>query len=640
MNEKDYSKNIAQAYKDLTSQDILDKYGITEYNVDDIVRDFEDAYSYKQEQARVFKILDAADHSDVWKTFNRKIPKFVQTPTHNPITIIKEATKASIMPTSFQGEFRPLTLEARELANTCTKYFGMKWEAAGLDAVNSEAADYGFLLGTSGVLFGWNDNIVDYSDVSNYFNPAKHVQFQAKAWHPSNVFPDPSAETVEEMSYLFFAERKSKKFLKTIARFQNAMYAIENANDVYGNVNPNVILDPSKKNMSETVTFLTCYKRVNRLTKDPMTGEIKITPKVDVIYMAGKNILDISPNIEPNIIPFVPLYDEKIPGNFWGISKCYKVLSLVLTLNQLDSIEATSYFKNQNPAEFINALAGLNVPEYQNKRDNPNAAFTVNCDPKVVQAFATRPELPKTLDGFRQYLLEEIANISGVDAAYLGRSYGSIQTTGGVQQAVDRATMRDGNRIKQIDKFIRKEIEVMCQFYIAHGQQETFFPDQNKDRPGRGDQAGQALQFDPAALIAREDIEISVTNSAPRSNQSMEDAAMSLMELQMKYQPSAHGYADFITPEELINWMNIPRSQKNILLERMRAQQENLKLEEYTAVISAFGQLVDGGMDPQQALAEVAKQIEASKLGQLPAVSGLGAGNINGAIPGDPNMAQ
>jgi len=640
MNEKDYSKNIAQAYKDLTSQDILDKYGITEYNVDDLVRDFEDAYSYKQEQARVFKILDAADHSDVWKTFNRKIPKFVQTPTHNPITIIKEATKASIMPTSFQGEFRPLTLEARELANTCTKYFGMKWEAAGLDAVNSEAADYGFLLGTSGVLFGWNDNIVDYSDVSNYFNPAKHVQFQAKAWHPSNVFPDPSAETVEEMSYLFFAERKSKKFLKTITRFQNAMYAIDNANDVYGNVNPNVILDPSKKNMSETVTFLTCYKRVNRLVKDPVTGEIKLAPKVDVIYMAGKNILDISPNIEPNIIPFVPLYDEKIPGNFWGISKCYKVLSLVLTLNQLDSIEATSYFKNQNPAEFINALAGLNVPEYQNKRDNPNAAFTVNCDPKVVQAFATRPELPKTLDGFRKYLLEEIANISGVDAAYLGRNYGSIQTTGGVQQAVDRATMRDGNRIKQIDKFIRKEIEVMCQFYIAHGQQETFFPDQNKDRPGRGDQAGQALQFDPAALIAREDIEISVTNSAPRSNQSMEDAAMSLMELQMKYNPSEHGYADFITPEELINWMNIPRSQKNILLERMRAQQENLKLEEYTAVISAFGQLVEGGMDPEQALAEVAKQIEASKLGQLPAVSGLGAGNINGAMPGDPNMAQ
>ena len=56
---------------------------------------------------------------------------------------------------------------------------------------------------------------------------------------------------------------------------------------------------------------------------------------------------DISPNIEPNIIPFVPLYDEKIPNNFWGISKCYKVLSLVLTLNQLDSIEATGYFKNQ-----------------------------------------------------------------------------------------------------------------------------------------------------------------------------------------------------------------------------------------------------------------------------------------------------
>ena len=101
----------------------------------------------------------------------------------------------------------------------------------------------------------------------------------------------------------------------------------------------------------------------------------------------------------------------------------------------------------------------------------------------------------------------------------------------------------------------------------------------------------------------------------------------------MKYIPAEHGYADFITPEELINWMNIPKSQKHLILDRMKAQQENMKLEEYTAVISAFGQLVDGGMDPQQALIEVAKQVESSKLGQLPAVSGLGAQNINGAMP-------
>lgn len=634
MNEKDYNKEISKSIEVLTSQDILDKYGITEYTVDDLVRDFEDSYSYKVEQARIFKILDAADHSDIWKTYKRKIPTHVQTPTHNPITIIKEATKASIMPTSFQGEFRALSLAARDVADICNKYFAMKWSASGMDQINDEAADYAYLHGTSGVLFGWNDNVIDYSDVANYFNPSKHVQFQAKAWHPSNVFPDPSGETVEEMSYLYFAERKSKKFLKTIARFQPAMYAIENANDVYGALNTNVVPDPSKKIMPDIVTFITCYKRVNRMTKDPVTGEVKLTPKVDVIYMAGKNILDISPNIEPNIIPFVPLYDEKIPNNFWGISKCYKVLSMVITLNQLDSIEATHYFKNQNPAEFINALAGLNVAQYQNKRDNPDSAFTVNCDPKLVQAFANRPDLPKTIDGFRQYLLECIANISGVDAAYLGRSYGSIQTTGGVEQSIDRATMRDNNRIKNIDTFIRKEIEIMCQFYMAHGQSETFYPQQNQLLHEKTNSAEQALKFDPNALIAREDIEINVTNAAPRSNQSYEDAAMALMELQMKYNPSEHGYADFITPEELINWMNIPKSQKHLIAERMRAQQENMKLEEYTAVISAFGQLVDGGMEPEQALMEVAKQIEASKLGQLPAVSGLGAQNINGVMPG------
>lgn len=630
MDEKSYNQQLSDAMKAITSQEILDRYGITEYNVNDLIRNFEDAYAYKQEQARIFKILDAADHSDIWKVYKRKIPSYVQTPTHNPITIIKEAKKASIMPTSFQAEFRALTVEAREVASTCTKYFKMKWEASDMDRVNSECADYAFLQGTGGVLFGWNNNIVDYSDVTSYFNPAKKAQFQAKAYHPSNIFPDPSATCVEEMSYICFAERKSKSFLKSISRFANVMYAIENSNDSYGDLDERYIPDSDKKTMSETVTFLTIYKRVNRMSQDPVTGISSISPHVDIIYMAGRHILDVSRDIQPNCIPFVPLYDEQTPNNFWGMSSCYKVLSLVLTLNQLDSIEATAYFKNQNPSEFINALAGLNVADYQRKRDNPDVAFTVNCDPRLVQAYAQRPDLPKNLDSFRQYLIEEIANISGVDAAYLGRSYGSIQTTGGVQQALDRATMRDANRIKMIDKFIRKEVELMCQFYIMHGKQEQFYAEPNKLAH---DEAGQILQFDPTALIAREDIEISVSNVAPRSNQSYEDAAMSIMEIQMKYDPQSKGYADFLTPEEFIGWLNIPTSMKNVIMDRMRNQQTNMKLEEYTAVVSAFGQLVDGGMDPEQALQMVAQQIEQGPLGQLPAAQPIPQTPSNGQMP-------
>ena len=111
MDEKTYTQQMSDDAQKITSQDILDRYGIVEYTVDDIINNFQTALAYKKEQARVFKILDAADHSDIWKTFNRNIPNYVQTPVANPITIIKEATKASIMPTSFQGEFRALTSE-------------------------------------------------------------------------------------------------------------------------------------------------------------------------------------------------------------------------------------------------------------------------------------------------------------------------------------------------------------------------------------------------------------------------------------------------------------------------------------------------------------------------------------------------
>ena len=617
MNQADFNKALNDSLQSMTSDDVLEAKGVIEYNTSDIIKEFEDTLAYKQEQARIFKILDAADHSDIWKIYNRKIPNFMQTPTHNPITIIKEATKASVMPTEYSGEFKALSMDVKELADTANKYFQMKWEAANMNEVNNECADYAYLHGTSGVLMGWNNNIVDSNDVTNYFNPAKHIQFQAKAYHPSNVFPDPGASTVEEMRYLFLVERKTKDFLRSIPRFQQSLYLIENSNDAVGNINPNYILDKSKTASNDIVSFITCYKKVMRQKQDPVSGLTTLSPSVDIIYLAGRNVLDVEKDIQPNCIPFIPLYDEKVPNNFWGVSKCYKVLSLYLTLVQVDSIEATGYFKNQNPAEFINSLAGLNVADYQNKRDNPDKAFTVNCDPKLVQAYAQRPDLPKTLNGFRIYLLDAIRQISGVDSAYLGQSYGSIQTTGGIQQAVDRATMRDTNRIKSIDKFIRKEIELMTQFFIVHGQQEKFYvpnPDKSSEQPG------EELTFDPLDLIKHQSICIDVSNAAPRSNQSYEDAAMKLMELQMKYMPATHGYPDFITPEELIQWLNIPKPQQRLLIDRMKRQMQTMKLEEYTAVLTAIGTLTQGGMPVEDALMEVVKQME-SALGQIPAAN-------------------
>lgn len=620
MHEVDYNKSLTENVEAMTSQQVLDKYNITEYSVDDIIKDFETAIAFKQEQARIFKILDAADHSDIWKVFNKKIPNYVQTPVNNLITVIKESTKASIMPTTYAGQYVPLTLEAKSITDVANRYFKMKWVGAKMDKINSDAADYAFLHGTSGVLFGWNQNIIDYSDITSYFNPTVKSQIQAKAYHPSNIFPDPSANTVEEMRYLFFAERKSKTFLKSIARFQNALATIQNANDGMGNLDSKYIPDKAKQSADDIVTFSTCYKRVLRKTTNPVTGEVTLNPCVDVIYMAGRNILDVSPNIQPNCIPFVPLYDEEVPNNFWGISKCYKVLSLQLALAQLDSTEATAYFKNQNPAEFINVMAGLNIAEYQNKRNNPDAAFPVNCDPRLVQAYAERPDLPKDLDSFRNYLINAIQNVSGVDSAYQGRDYGSVQTTGGVQQVIDRSTMRDNNRIHNIDNFIRRELEVITQFYMIHGQSETFFSPKS-NLPAENSTPGKEMSFNPASLIGREDIEIVVSNAAPRSNASYEDAAMKLMELQMKYNPAENGYPDFLTPEELLSYLNIPHDQKYNLLDRMKLQMTNMKVEEYAAVLTAIGALTQGGMTPEQALQEVAAMMESSPYGQIPATN-------------------
>lgn len=616
MDTSKYEKEIADSQKTLTSEEILKAYGIVEYTVEDLIREFEDAIAYKVEQARVFKILDAADHSDIWKIYNKKLPSYYQTPTNNPITVIKEATKASIIPTSYSGVFKPMTLDAKQIADTANRYMQMKWQAAGMDSINAQAGEYAFLHGTSGVLFGWNQNIIDATDYTGYFNQSKKAQIQAKAIHPSNLFPDPGAANIDEAQFLYIAERKTKQFLKQIARFSRAISTIEYSSQNIGQPDTNYVLDEGKNNSNNVVTFITAYKRVMRVKLDPVTGEQKLAPSVDIIYMAGRHILDISKDIQPSTIPFIPLYDEEVPNNFWGISKCYKVLSLVLSLNEIDGIQATSIIKNQNPAQFINASSGLNVAEYQRKKENPDRAFTVNGDPARVVYTENRPEVSKDLLQFREYLIRSIQEVSGVDQIYLGSSFGSIQTTGGVQQAVNRSTMRDSVRIKNIDVFVRREIELMLQFYLANLKTpESFYAKQNTAH----DEMGVQMKFDPMQLIGREDIEIVVENAAPRTTASYEEAAMKLMELEMKYVPSEKGYPSIITPEEVIQWLNIPQSQRQAIIDRMALQYQNMKVEEYTAILTAIGTLTQGGMPVEQAVQEVVAQIQQSKLGQLPA---------------------
>ena len=104
-----------------------------------------------------------------------------------------------------------------------------------------------------------------------------------------------------------------------------------------------------------------------------------------------------------------------------------------------------------------------------------------------------------------------------------------------------------------------------------NGSEETFFP---RTVDSRNIQQQQEIEFNPTELATRQDIVIDVSNCAPRSNASYEEAAQKIFELQMKYSPAEKGYPDLITPEEFISWLNIPKAQKSVLLDRMTNQME------------------------------------------------------------------
>lgn len=601
----------------IDENDMLVHFGITEYTTDELIKDFRDAATYKAEQAKIFRVLDAADKSDIWKIYSRKLPPHTQLPVNNPITVIKEATKASLMPTSYVGDIRPMSGEAKEFADLLNRFLMRKWNKTDMDIRNSLAGDYAYLHGTGLVLFGWNQDVISGKDDDLVSFLFEKESLQSRAIHPQYFFPDPGASDTEELSYAIIAERKTKRFLKSIPRFAPFIDDIENERNDGTGTEENIKLDREKDYSKDIVLFKTIYKKVNEYERNeegiPMPETVRT--RVDLIFMAGNTVIGVTKDIQPSIIPIVALYDEKPDDNFWGISKAYKVLSLVLTLNKIDSIEGTHYLKNDNPPTLVNSASGLNIAEFQQKKENPDRVFTVSGDPRNVVHPVPSPEMPRGMHEYRQYLINSIKEVSGVDSIYQGSSFGSIQTTGGINEAIQRATLRDNVRVKNIQKLIKEEIEMILKFYMVHGKPEKI---QSLDSHKVNDQYENT--FDPTELLVREDVEIVVSESAPRTRQSYEEAALKLADLNFKYMPEQLGYPSIITPEELLNWLNIPSSQKQVLKDRMEIQWQNMKLEEYTAVVTSLGALTQGGMSEEEALMQITEQLQKGDIGKTPAL--------------------
>lgn len=141
-----------------------------------------------------------------------------------------------------------------------------------------------------------------------------------------------------------------------------------------------------------------------------------------------------------------------------------------LALNELDSIMLTNAAKQGDPVAFIKASSGINVFDFQKNKDEPGRAFTYtgNSLNDVVQ-YLSQPDLPRDISALPTTYIDRIKDNTGVNELYSGEGSGSLQTSGGISQVIQRSGLKDTKVIKNIESYLRTLYLTILSHVKEHG---------------------------------------------------------------------------------------------------------------------------------------------------------------------------
>ena len=109
----------------------------------------------------------------------------------------------------------------------------------------------------------------------------------------------------------------------------------------------------------------------------------------------------------------------------------------------ISSMMLTGIYKNYHPTRFVSSGSGLNVATFAKVGGEPDKLFVVNNDASRAVHNLEEPQVTAADINAQAMLAADLQKTSGVDDRYTGRDTGSVLTTGGVEDMLDRVTVVD-----------------------------------------------------------------------------------------------------------------------------------------------------------------------------------------------------
>jgi hypothetical protein len=283
--------------------------------------------------------------------------------------------------------------------------------------------------------------------------------------------------------------------------------------------------------------------------------------------------------------------------------------------NIMNSENLTNAYRKMHPVKFANAQSNLNLNSFAEHANDADYTFVVQGDARMAVHYAEYPEIDQMGVKIQDNLKYDIERVSGVDGRYTGRDTGSITTTGGMTEMMDRLTLIDVPTIDRLEDYTKDLTELVLGNLLEFAPKRVYLEAEKNTPMQKQPYTVKEVDFPAITKEGKAKIfkyQCHVSSDLPKNRQRIAEMANQLMEKQMQYQQGGE-QVDLITPEEWLRLQDIPIREQ--MLERMGLQRQSNAVEDTSQVLFEYAELTRQGMAPEEAMLAVANSLNNKRQG-------------------------
>lgn len=569
---------------------------------------------YYGREHRRMKMLDMTDQGDLWKAIGANFPPYQILPDTNWVSYVKDNILASLYTTAKSAEVRPTSDDDKELCTKLNLVLDNFWATEDVGYKQFQAGERAALLNLGITQIGWDESF--FGGTGDYREKGHVV---VENIDPMHFMRDPFSKDLDTAAWCCTFDRYHKSVFKANPEYKEAFeeYLRSSSNAHSHEFTPNYGTD---REVSRQDDYYTLYRWWIR-TPNGAINEVHTIDTAVVLYHKE--------DIKPSIFPFAMLYCNMPSAQLIGTSCPAKIFSNNIAYNLMNSLALTAEYKNQRPPKFVSAQSGINVAAFTRHGNEADRTFIVQQDASQAVHYQQYPPVSPLISNLMQGLQGNIQDVSGVDGRYTGRDTGSIITTGGTEEMLNRVTIIDTPKIVNYEKYTKDLTKLILSYMIEYSAKRKYFI---KKMNTTTEYETVEIDFPTIDKHTLFEYDIEISSELPKNKQRIAAWADMIMEKQMQYREGG-GQVELLTEEEWLMLQDVPF--KEMLLERMGFQRDTNAIKETTQTLFQYANLIEQGMSPEDAMLLTAQTLEKTRAGQpLEAADMAAAPVANGVAPG------